>query len=131
SFAEFGSSPSGTRREIGGQPVADVFGNFLGRAVLCVAQAALAGEALLLAGNIVRDARKGLALRHRFYGRELGQGIDGVDAIIIDVGPCSVDIYNDLELRCVQSHVEAMGWRGPAGAAGKILNEFVAHADAD
>ena len=43
-----------------------------------------AGEALLLAGNVVGDAREGLAGDHRLAGRDLGQRVGGVDAVVLD-----------------------------------------------
>ena len=60
------------RDEIRCETRADVVGDHLGGAVLGVAQAALAGEALLLTGNVVGHAREGLPGDHRFAAFDVG-----------------------------------------------------------
>ena len=114
-----------------GQPVPDVFGNFLSSAILCIAKPALAGESLLLAGNIVGHAGEGLTLGHRLAGCNFGQGIDGVDAVIVNVGSRCIDVDDNLELCCAQAYVQSIEWRGTACAAGEVVDQFVAHAGAD
>ena len=71
------------RDEIRRQARADVVRDHLGGAVLGVAQAAVAGEALLLAGNVVGHAREGLPADDRLAGRDLGQRVGGVDAVVL------------------------------------------------
>ena len=56
----------GSRDEIRSEPRADIFGDHFGGAVLGVAQTALAGEALLLARNVVGHAREGLTFNDNF-----------------------------------------------------------------
>jgi len=59
--------------EIGGQARSDVVGDHFGGAAFRIAQAAQAGEALLLAGNIVGNARKRLSRHDYLAGYDLGQ----------------------------------------------------------
>ena len=75
-----GTSP---RHEIRRQPRADIFRDHLGGAVLGVAQAAVAGEALLLAGNVVGHAREGLPGDDCLAGGDIGQRVGGVDAVVL------------------------------------------------
>ena len=70
----------------------------LGGAVLGVALAARAGEALLLAGNVEGHARECPSGEHRLAGREIGQRVGGVDAVVLDLGPRAGDVDDHLLL---------------------------------
>ena len=60
----------------------DLFGDDLASAVLGVAQAALAGEALLLAGNVVGHAREGRGrCTTGLAGGDVDQRVGRVDAV--------------------------------------------------
>src|SRR5581483_5472410 len=65
----------GPRGEKGSQARADLVGDDLGGAGLGIAQAADAGEALHLAGDIVGHAGEGRSRRHGLAGRDLGQRV--------------------------------------------------------
>src|SRR5215510_7239963 len=125
------SSRSRASCEMRGQPVTDIFSDFLGGAILCVTQPALACEPLLLARNIVGYAGESGTLDDRLSGRNLSQGIRRVDAVIVDVGARRVDVDDDLEICCAQAHIQTVHWRSTACAAGEVVNQFVAHTHAD
>jgi hypothetical protein len=91
-----------------GESIADIFGDFPGGTIFGIAQAALAGKSLLLARNVVRHAREGLAFDNNASGRQLRQRICAVDAVIVDVGTPGVDIDDNLQLRCGELYVEAV-----------------------
>ena len=99
---------SRTRYEIRRKPRLDIVGDFLGGTVFGVAQPALAREALLLTRDIVRYPCEGLTCDNDSSGREFGQGIRAVDAVVVDVRPCRIDVDDDLQLRCRQLNVQAM-----------------------
>src|ERR1700729_193631 len=56
------------------QPGMEMFGDFLGGAVLGVADGAGAGKTLIAAWNIVGDPREGSAAHHRLVGGDFDQG---------------------------------------------------------
>src|SRR6476661_271779 len=114
-----------------GESIADIFGDFPGGTIFGIAQAALAGKSLLLARNVVRHAREGLAFDNNASGRQLRQRICAVDAVIVDVGTRGVDIDDNLQLRCGELYVEAVRRRKTAAAAGQIVNQLVPHIHAD
>src|SRR5579871_6547849 len=74
----WGSSAGGEER---GQARVDVIGDLFGSAVLRVVVGAGAGEALVGAGHVVRDAREGGARYDRLVGRDLDQIVLRVDAV--------------------------------------------------
>src|SRR5450759_3096882 len=80
-----GTSALRPRHEIRRQAGADVVRDHLGGAVFGVAQTTVAGEALLLAGNIVGHARESLTGDELLAGGDVGQRIAGVDAVVLDV----------------------------------------------
>src|ERR1700684_2174303 len=69
--------------EVRCQPGLEMFGDFLGGAVLGVADGAGAGKTLVAAWNIVGDPREGGASHHRFIGGDLDQVELCIDAIIL------------------------------------------------
>src|ERR1700674_3617460 len=87
---------SRTGDEVRGKPRLDLLGNDAGGAVLRVAQRAYPRAALLGAGNVVGIAGERLSGDDGFVGRDVGQGVIGVDAVILDVGPAAVDVDDDL-----------------------------------
>src|SRR5262245_8134997 len=78
--------------EMRGQPVPDIFSDFLGGAILCIAQPALAGKPLLLAGNVVGHTGESHAFDNWLSCCNFGQGIGRIDAVIVDVGSRCVDV---------------------------------------
>ena len=64
---------SSPREEIRRQPLLDLLGRSPWRRDSRHRAARAAGEALLLSGNIVGDAREGAAAEHDLLGREIGQ----------------------------------------------------------
>ena len=77
----------------------DIVRDFLGGTVFGVAQAALAREALLLTRDIVRYPCEGLTCDNNLSGREFGQSIGAVDAVVVDVRSRRIDVDDDLQLR--------------------------------
>src|SRR5215217_5029312 len=63
---------SGASDKIGSEAGPDLLGNQFGRAGLGIAQAARAGETLLLAGNIIGDPRRGRTRDDGLAGNNLG-----------------------------------------------------------
>src|SRR5450830_55325 len=119
------------RHEIRRQAGADVVRDHLGGAVLGVAQAAVAGEALLLAGNVVGHARESLPGDDRLAGRDVLQRIGGVDAVVLDVRAGGGDVDDHLRVAGGEPDVEFVVGRGGGGAAGEFIHQTVAHLDAD
>ncbi len=72
--------PRWWRRNNDASRVLDVFGDFLGGAILGIAEGAGAGETLVAAGDVVGDAREGRAGHHRFVGGDLDQIVLRIDA---------------------------------------------------
>ena len=63
-----------------------MFGDFLGGAILGIADGAGAGEALVAARDIVGEMRERRAGHHRFVGGDLDQIVLRIDAVILGVG---------------------------------------------
>src|SRR6185437_13206554 len=97
-----------------------------GSAVLGVAQAARAGEALLLAGNVIGDAREGRALDDRFAGRQIDELVGRVDPVILDIRPGGIDVHDHLQLRRGELDDELVRGRSAPAAAGEIVDQLVA-----
>ncbi len=98
--------------------IADIFGDFLGGTVFGITQTAFAGKSLLLTWNVVGHACEGLSFDNDTSGREFGQRICAVDAVVIDVGTGGVDVDDHLQLSCGEFHVQAVRGRKTAAAAG-------------
>src|ERR1700722_8732571 len=77
------ATKSGAGVEVGRQAGLNMFGDFLGSAILGVAECASASETLVAAGNIVRDTRERAAGQHRFSSRDLDQIELRIDADVL------------------------------------------------
>src|SRR6478609_4531358 len=118
---------SGPSHEERRQAVADLLRDHLGGTVLGVTLAARAGEALLLAGNIEGHARKCPSGEHRLAGLEIDQRVGGVDAIVLDLRPCAVDVDDHLQLGGGKADVEPVVGRRGCGAAGEAEDQLIAY----
>src|SRR5271170_2535411 len=120
---------SGARDEERRQPRPDIVRNLLRGAILGVAQAAGAGEALGLARNVVAHARKGLAAEDGFAGLDVLQRVIGVEGIIFGVRPAAVDVDDDRKIARCQVDIEAISRLRSRAAAGEAEQQLVAYLD--
>src|ERR1700688_4890127 len=105
--------------EIRRQPRADVVSDDLGGAVLGIAQPAVTGEALLLAGNVIGYARERYAPDDRFSVGDVDQRIAGVDTVVLNVGTPGGDVHNHRQVCGGESYVQPVVRRRGRSAAGE------------
>src|SRR5262249_28237286 len=68
--------------EIGGKPRPDIVGDHFRRPELGVSQSAHAGEALLLARDVIRHAGEGCPGHHDLAGCDFSQRIGGIETVV-------------------------------------------------
>src|ERR1700733_12717085 len=77
---------SGSGVEEGRQAGLDMLGDFLGSAILGITESARAREALVAAGNVIREMRERGAGHHRLVRRNLDQIVLGIDVQVLGGG---------------------------------------------
>src|SRR5262249_50303040 len=85
--------------EIGCKPGPDIVGDDFRRAQLSILQSAHACEPLLLAWNVIGHAGEGLAGHDDLASYDFGQGVSGIDAVILHIRARGVPVDDD---RCTR-----------------------------
>src|ERR1700722_324492 len=122
---------SGAGDEERGEPRLDVVGDLLRRAILGVAQPAVAGEALGLARNVVAHPREGLGAEHRRAGLDLQERAARVEGVILGIRTAAGNVDGQRLARSIDLDVEAIVRRRGGPPAGKAEQQLVAYRDSD
>src|SRR5579871_2643001 len=117
--------------EVCRQPGPDRLGDHLAGAVLGVAQAARLGKALLLARDVVGDAREGHVAEDDFAGFEVDEVVVDVEAEVLEPGTRAGEVDDDGEPRRVHRDVEPIGGLLRVRAAVDVEHQRVADVDRD
>ena len=97
----------------------------VGGAILGVAEGALAGEALQIAGNVVRHAGEGRPGHDRFVGRKVDQIVLRVDAVVFARRQRGGRIEHQRGTRGAEPQHQLMGRRHAGGVAVELERQRV------